>query len=222
MFVSGSRQGARKPAERRKPHPEALLVDHLVDEYVKGGKPPEGYRLTFEGCVGFVRLTAASMKASANLPFSMSELVSAGSKGLADGLMRYQPVEGAFPSAYLGMKIRGAILDWFRTENPIPKAAYDSGARLVPLSEADTLPSQLDPGTIVMRKNMLEWALTNPVLSGREKEVLIYEIFAGLNQAEIGAVMGLSTATICRIRSSAICRLRAQLEAEAISHALPK
>ena len=216
MLLSASRKTVapvEKP-EQRKRHPDAVLADRLAEEYVKSGKSPDNYGPAFEGCLGFVKLTVISLRASAGLPFSIDELVSAGSKGLAAGLEKYAPVEGTPASVYLGIKIRGAVFDWLRKENPIPQAAYLQGARRVALSEAGQLASEDDPETLVMRKRTLEWAYTNPALTSREKEVLLYEALAGLNQVEIGQVLGLKKPTICRIRAEAIRKLRAQLESE--------
>lgn len=211
MFVTGSR---RDPLPDRMRHPEALLADRLVSDFASRGKPKEDYELVFEGCLGLVKLTALTMKSSKRLPFSLDDLVSAGSLGLALGLGRYQHVDGAPPSSYLGIKIRGAILDWIQAENPVPTAAYGRGQRNVSLDAISDLHSPNDLEATVLRKRMLDWAICNPALSGREKEILLYEAHAGLDLQEIGDVLGLSKSRVCIIRKEAIGKLRAIIGAE--------
>ena len=73
--------------------------------------------------VKLVRKIAAHLASRLPKHIAFDELVSAGNLGLAQALDRYEPGRAASFETFAGTRVRGAILDYLRSEDLLPKAA---------------------------------------------------------------------------------------------------
>jgi RNA polymerase sigma factor FliA len=155
------------------------------------------------------------------------DLLSAGTYGLVDSVIRNRGDGGASFACYVRMRIRGAIYDELRANDWLPRRARlknqtepESGpARPVAVIRFDDLPQgqdaiatkeiDADPLEALTRKRVrrsLVKALSE--LPDRDRLVVHLHYFKGMQIREIGRLLGVSEARISQIHHRALERIR--------------
>lgn len=153
-------------------------------------------------------------------PVFFADLYSAGQIGLVRSIERYDPARGAF-ATYSRPRIRGAIIDYLRAVDFLPRAARDlatAGARVAELIHvADDDPAALryradprspDPVRELRRAEILAAvAALDPferkVIEGRLRDQSL---------TEIALEDGRSLSRICQVHKRALGQLRARMK----------
>ncbi|MCK9462480.1 MAG: sigma-70 family RNA polymerase sigma factor [Proteobacteria bacterium] len=156
------------------------------------------------------------------------DLVSAGTYGLIDSVIRNRGGGGASFACYVRMRIRGAIYDELRANDWLPRRARlkdrpepESGPpRPVAVIRFDDLSQgseaalestelDADPYEVLVRKRVqgrLHEALDD--LPERDRLVVHLHYFKGMQVREIGKLLGVSEARISQIHHRALSRIR--------------
>ena len=163
------------------------------------------------------------------------DLLSAGTYGLVDSVIRNRGDDGASFACYVRMRIRGAIYDELRANDWLPRRARqknqpepESGPpRPVAVIRFDDLPAgpEATPATKEIdsdpfealtrkraRKNLYD-ALSE--LPERDRLVVHLHYFKGMQIREIGRFLGVSEARISQIHHRALGRIRPFLKTAA-------
>jgi RNA polymerase sigma factor FliA len=163
------------------------------------------------------------------------DLLSAGTYGLVDSVIRNRGDDGASFACYVRMRIRGAIYDELRANDWLPRRARlknqtepESGPpRPVAVIRFDDLPAgpeatpatkeiDSDPFEALTRKRVrknLYDALSE--LPERDRLVVHLHYFKGMQIREIGRFLGVSEARISQIHHRALGRIRPFLKTAA-------
>jgi RNA polymerase sigma factor FliA len=163
------------------------------------------------------------------------DLLSAGTYGLVDSVIRNRGDDGASFACYVRMRIRGAIYDELRANDWLPRRARlknqpepESGPpRPVAVIRFDDLPAgpeatpatkeiDSDPFEALTRKRVrknLYDALSE--LPERDRLVVHLHYFKGMQIREIGRFLGVSEARISQIHHRALNRIRPFLKTAA-------
>jgi RNA polymerase sigma factor for flagellar operon FliA len=159
------------------------------------------------------------------------DLLSAGTFGLVDSVVRNRGGGGASFACYVRMRIRGAIYDELRANDWLPRrsrpkdrAEAESGpARPVAVIRFDDLPQgqdaitskeiDADPFEALTRERVrrsLRAALSE--LPPRDRLVVHLHYFKGMQIREIGKLLGVSEARISQIHHRALALIRPFLD----------
>jgi len=174
-----------------------------------------------------VRQLARRMALRAPASIVSDDLLSAGTYGLVDSVIRNRGDGGASFACYVRMRIRGAIYDELRANDWLPRRARlkdqpepESGPpRPVAVIRFDDLPQgqdaiatkeiDADPFEALTRKRVrrsLHQALSG--LPERDRLVVHLHYFKGMQIREIGKFLGVSEARISQIHHRALERIR--------------
>jgi RNA polymerase sigma factor for flagellar operon FliA len=155
------------------------------------------------------------------------DLLSAGTYGLLDSVLRNRGDGGASFACYVRMRIRGAIFDELRANDWLPRRSrlkdqlepHSGPARPVAVIRFDDLPKgqdaiatkeiDADPHEALTRKRVdrsLHQALSE--LPDRDRLVVHLHYFKGMQIREIGKLLGVSEARISQIHHRALARIR--------------
>jgi RNA polymerase sigma factor for flagellar operon FliA len=156
------------------------------------------------------------------------DLLSAGTYGLVDSVIRNRGDGGASFACYVRLRIRGAIYDELRANDWLPRRARlkdrpepESGPpRPVAVIRFDDLPQgpeaalaseelDTDPLEVLTRKrvrNSLHEAMSE--LPERDRLVVHLHYFKGMQIREIGKFLGVSEARVSQIHHRALGRMR--------------
>jgi RNA polymerase sigma factor for flagellar operon FliA len=175
-----------------------------------------------------VRMLARRMSLRAPASIVHDDLLSAGTYGLIDSVIRNRGDGGASFACYVRLRIRGAIYDELRANDWLPRRARlkdrperESGPpRPVAVIRFDDLPQgpeaalaskepDTDPLEMLTRKrvrNRLHEALSE--LPERDRLVVHLHYFKGMQIREIGKFLGVSEARVSQIHHRALGRMR--------------
>jgi len=175
-----------------------------------------------------VRKLARRMALRAPASIMQDDLLSAGTYGLIDSVIRNRGDGGASFACYVRMRIRGAIYDELRANDWLPRRARlkdrpepESGPpRPVAVIRFDDLPKgpesalatkeiDADPLEALTRKRVrsrLHDALCG--LPERDRLVVHLHYFKGMQIREIGKLLGVSEARVSQIHHRALSRIR--------------
>lgn len=152
------------------------------------------------------------------------DLMGAGTLGLIDAVNRYDHSRAASFQAYAEIRIRGAILDYLRVMDWLPRStratvkAGTSDAAVVSVEDVrddgfDTFVAALPlPSSAVERserKERLAQAIRQ--LPPRDRELLSLYYVEDLTLKQIGEVMKITESRVCQLHAAAVDRLRRQL-----------
>lgn len=179
-----------------------------------------------------VRQIARRIAARAPASVAADDLLSAGSLGLVDSLLRNKGGEGASFACYVRMRIKGAIYDEMRSSDWLPRRARnqeqqekEGPARPVAVIRFDDLPPghESSPANKEPRSNPMEMLDTKrsheklrdalDTVPKRDRLILHLHYFRGMQIREIGRLLGISEARISQIHHRALSRIRPILEA---------
>lgn len=94
--------------------------------YKRNQAPAEG----MAAHLPFVRRIAGKMASRLPSSVDVNDLIQAGCEGLAQAWERFSPDAGSPFEAFASSRVRGAMLDWLRSEDLLPKAARAESKRL--------------------------------------------------------------------------------------------
>ena len=132
---------------------------------------------------------------------------------------RFDPARGLQFTTYAGWKIRGAIYDWMRREDPLTRSDRKRVKRGdMPAPECDLTVDQLaricpaldrTPEEVAISQQVREWLC---LLTGKERRVIEAYYFEERTLAEIATELRLHLSRTAALRVQAIARLRACLQ----------
>lgn len=179
-----------------------------------------------------VRMIALKLSRGLTRTVEVDDLISAGTLGLIDAASRYDRERPAGFKAYAAIRIRGAMVDWLRSSDWLPRSMRaavrreESNAGVVSVNDLhedgfESLLTNEDAAHPVwhatdraQKKHALTAAITR--LPTREREVLSLYYLEELTFRQIGTMYGFSEARACQIHAAAVAHLREDL---AVTHA---
>ncbi|HSB47696.1 MAG TPA: sigma-70 family RNA polymerase sigma factor [Candidatus Bilamarchaeum sp.] len=174
-------------------------VDRAVREYALCGKPKASYQQVFLESMPLVQLCAGTVRRRFPI-LPQDDVMSAGALGLAEGLERYQLIENIPPSAYLGKRVRGAMLNLLPREKP-PESIDERRTGSPPT-----------PEQLVGSSEILQMVFSHPLLGQRERDILHAYFFTDATQRQIAGEFGLLQPAVCKIIAKALAKLRQEFE----------
>lgn len=200
--------------------------------------PPRTWQELAETEISLVRLTAQRMKASLPACVELEDMIGAGNLGLCQAARNYDARRRCSFRTYATRRIWGAIMDWLRHMDPVPRLdrllakregrahelpvvisidraisgpsfqAYQQSE--YPLTFADILPSP--NGCPVKHAADKEWPAVFKGLSVAERTVIDLKYRAGLTLKQIGIRLGVSESRACQIHKAALAVWRRWLQ----------
>lgn len=156
----------------------------------------------------------------AGVPVPRAELEQAALIGLWDALTRRGPT---VPDAYCRARVRGAVRDYLRGEDRLPRRARERpGAPvLVSFDELGLTPGALPPADLeptderleALRHERARWRAIGQALARlapRDASVVLLRL-AGLRQSDVGERLGISNVRVSQIESRAHRAIRARV-----------
>ena len=169
---------------------------------------------------------ALSLKKTLPKCVELADLESAGVFGLVRAIENFDPGRGVKFTTYAGPRVRGAMLDWLREVDWVPRQVRSRGEEPVGMESIDRVRLETDGGRAVTgvqlvadesapdpagetaHRDMLK-ALTRG-MSRREALVVELYYFADLNMKEIGGVLGCSASRVSQTHSALLPRIRSR------------
>jgi RNA polymerase sigma factor (sigma-70 family) len=140
------------------------------------------------------------------------ELLQAGWRGAVAAVDGFDPSRGVLLKTYAEWKIRGAMLDWMREEDPRPRGSRD---RLVHMELHEIILPALDGELSRVEARAEARALVARArLDSQERKVIFRYYWAFATQKEIGRGMGLHESRVSQIHRNALAKLRMVLGKE--------
>jgi RNA polymerase sigma factor for flagellar operon FliA len=154
----------------------------------------------------------------------LDDLISAGTLGLIDAATRYDRARIASFKAYAEIRVRGAMLDWLRSMDWLPRSVRasvrreESSAGVVSLEDIGEAACGNDASAqAIAERNETKAQLVAAIASlpKREREVMSLYYVEELTFKEIGEIYSFSEARACQIHSACVARLRMQMKRSA-------
>ncbi|MBX3187055.1 MAG: sigma-70 family RNA polymerase sigma factor [Labilithrix sp.] len=167
------------------------------------------------------------MRESRRLPasFPRDDLYAAGVMGLLRALESAENTNEAMFVSYLGIRVRGAILDELRRHDWAPRRHKGGNEAPVVVGLDDLSPTQsaiadeaaspFEEVETRMTASALHGALR--LLPAREREVIGLRYFEDASSRSVAARLGVSEARVSQLHGRAVARLRTLLEAERLA-----
>jgi len=153
----------------------------------------------------------------------IADSVQAGTLGLIDAVQRFDPSRGASLRTFVRHRIRGAVLDRFREDDPLGRISRQhvrAGTVQFSVAQLEHLPpatlAQLQGPASTAEADVLRRqvdALLQRTLRPREAFVIRAHFFDGQPLHAIGASLGVSQGRVSHLKARALRRLRLALEA---------
>lgn len=89
--------------------------------YLSHSRPPAGQSASLDALIPMVRRIAGHMATRLPPSVEIDDLIQAGCLGLAQARERFDPSQGASFETFASARARGAMLDWLRAEDQLPK-----------------------------------------------------------------------------------------------------
>ena len=161
---------------------------------------------------------------------SVDEFVQIAVVGLMQAIPRYDPASGAKPGTFLGHRVRGAILDFVRTLDWVPRIERqrlkrdaealeikmqatdfsEKPARRVSLAEMLADGRSVDPAAELEREDF--WRRAARGLDPQERTLLRLAFREGCRQADIARALGISQGRVCVLIKRLLKKLRQRYE----------
>ena len=178
-----------------------------------------------------VRIIALKLSRSLTRTVDVDDLISAGTIGLIDAASRYDRTRPSGFKSYAAIRIRGAMVDWLRTSDWLPRfmraavRRQESTMGVVSVNDLHedgfeslvTSEEHAHPAWYATERAQKKRALTEAIgrLPAREREVLGLYYLEELTFRQIGTLYGFSEARACQIHAAAVAHLRTDLSANA-------
>lgn len=178
-----------------------------------------------------VRAMAHRIKSRVPACVTVDDLVGAGTVGLIQAADRFRPSRGLHFGSYAQHRIRGAMLDYLRGEDPLSRterqrirraASNDAGtgAQSLPATiSIEEMPAHEmrefctdtcgQSATIVDRADLRS---ARRCLSARENRVISLIYDQGWQNNEVALELGVNESRVSQIKGAALAKLRAHLE----------
>lgn len=166
-----------------------------------------------------VRKIALRLRGSLPASVELDDLISEGTIGLMDAFRRFDPSRGVKLEHFAARRIRGAMLDWLRHEDPHGRYARermkqdprgDDRWQTKPVPDVESIPGGYvrQDMLAISRQQRLALARAIAGLPWRYREIVKWCDIRGERQYEIAARLGLDPSRISQQRSEAIGMLR--------------
>lgn len=156
------------------------------------------------------------------------ELFAAGLEGAFDAAKRFDPSRGIRFSTFAGPRVHGAIADWIRTTDYVPRSRRRAGKapllhsmdQVLTEGAAERLSyvnaqASRDQGPLHDAISNDRWTWLMSLLSTPQARACDLHYRKGLTLFEVGESMGLSESRACQLVHKAHARLRIRLEHDA-------
>lgn len=158
---------------------------------------------------------------------TLDELVAQGNLGLVEARRRYDPSRGVPFAGFAAPRIRGAMIDALRHEDPVTRAERarlqrdvdaTASVQLVDVERAadQTADDQADAEAQLCHSALLtEVRAALGMLRDRERFVLERHFFGEQSLRSIGEELGVTESRVCQLVGAALGRLRQSLKSAA-------
>jgi RNA polymerase sigma factor for flagellar operon FliA len=153
---------------------------------------------------------------------TIDDLTSAGTIGLIEAADRFDPRRGLQFRSYAQHRIRGAMLDFLRGEDPLSRnerrcirksgetaASATVSLDQLPMPVMDRLLRSDQSAMSLMRSDVSAAARS---LSARERRVIVFVFVMGLLNREIATRLNVNESRVSQIKTRALAKLRAAME----------
>lgn len=171
----------------------------------RGTRDPAARSALLDLYIGLVHHAARELIARAPRAIELGDLLSAGTIGLVQALEGFEPEQGFAFSTYAMPRIRGAILDEMRRQDPVPRSVRDRQARLAQAAatfershgrppDADELSQALGVDLVTYRRwegssrGRVMVPLDASIETGREEGLCLRDVIADERQPDPAAV----------------------------------
>lgn len=144
----------------------------------------------------------------------LEDLEQAALEALVKAAQRFDPARGAPFAAFVHLRIRGAVFDEARRNSTNTRKEMREGVRRY-VGSIDELERTDEPGEEDPGYRDIELYTEIARLPARERLVVTLVDLEGLPQSKVGEFLGVCEARVSQIRSKALRRMRARLEAAA-------
>ncbi len=149
---------------------------------------------------------------------TLDDLTGAGMIGLIQAVDRFDRARGLEFSTYARHRIRGAMQDFLRGEDPLSRAERvriraNSGAAATVNVSLDSVPPSRTPAAHPDFALRTEVHKARRCLSARENRVIGMLFDLGLQNQEIAAALKVNPSRVSQIKQQAILKLRRRLQA---------
>ena len=207
----------------------------VLEEYRKNGSQELRNRLIMH-YLPIVRSAAVQLRSMAGSLLEQEELIDQGVLALIECLERYDPDRGARFETFAFMRVRGAMIDYIRSQDwvplDLPVEKVENHIKYMNHANLLSFESVLQDMTAIVAKGELEsgdiegkpeenlfykelmGTLTSAIDGLGEKERLVITLYyyEELKYSEIAQVMGIGQSRVCQIHTRAIQKLKASLE----------
>lgn len=179
---------------------------------------------TVESHLPLVHMVAKKLARRLPRGVEVDDLVSAGTLGLLDAASRFEPTRAATFKGYAEIRIRGAMMDWLRTSDWLPRSVRaavrreESSAAVVSIEDVSeegydnvSAPAIAPFAQMAVRQRKERLTAAIAKLPRREREVLSLYHLEDLTFRQIGGMYGFSEARACQLHTAAVAHLREEL-----------
>ena len=167
---------------------------------------------------------------ASRLPKSVAvdDLASAGAIGLIKAADRFDPDRGRPFAAYAKHRILGEMLDFLRAEDPLSRTERRARRKFSEAPGSCSFPATVSIETVLNQVSRMRSADSTPPdcllqasllkarrsLSAKENRVISLLFYSDWSSLQISRLIGVNESRISQIKSSALSKLRAVLEAD--------
>jgi len=190
------------------------------DNQRRGPKPNS----TAQEDVQLVRQLAGAMARRLPSHVELDELISLGNLGLVEARRRWDASRGVPFAAFAAPRIRGAMIDGLRQEDPVSRGERarlqkdidaEASVQLVDIDSAADLAvdgEELPLERLEKREQLARMRQALSCLRDRERHVIERHFFGECSLREIGEELGVTESRACQIVGAALGRMRAHLK----------
>lgn len=152
----------------------------------------------------------------------LEDLIGEGTLGLIEAVNRYEPKRHVSLMTYANHRIKGAMLDYLRREDPLTrqqrkdvnegKASYMTfSLDQVPAGTSATTDERQTPETTTthrINRDLVKQLLNRAALTPQERKVIAMNFLAGFTLRSIAQLLGVAESRVSVVRSNALTKLR--------------
>ncbi len=170
----------------------------------------------------FVRWVAKGLRDKTRNKVDLDDLVSMGTLGLIQAIIRFDPDAGCTFGSFSILRIRGAMLDAIRVLDWVPNRARREATKndislaqiKAGLSGVEHIPSKSGDDPVVRCESKDLWATLVDSLPTRERAIFQYIYREGLTVRAIGVLLGITGSMVSRLHVVTLARFRKQMGAD--------